>query len=182
MAFTLSVRPFQSGTPAPAPAPRACRRCPPRAPPRHLRGEPVQLIHHRVDGALSSRIFPLHVHRDLLDRSPLATAVVTSGCAHWPVRFAAHRVDVVGEVLPSPCRSGHCALPRACRRLPTAAATAIPPRRTRSVDHHRFDGALQLEDLALTSTVIFFDRSPWPRRGHPPRCCAPGPVRFAAID
>ena len=53
----------------------------------------------------SSRISPLTSTVIFLDRSPLATAVVTSAMLRtWPVRLLGHRVDVVGQVLPG---AGH---------------------------------------------------------------------------
>ena len=49
----------------------------------------------------SSRISPFTSTVIFFDRSPLATAVVTSAMLRtWPVRLAAIEVDVVGEVLP----------------------------------------------------------------------------------
>ena len=49
----------------------------------------------------SSRISPRTSTVIFFDRSPLATAVVTSAMLRtWPVRFAGHEVHVVGEVLP----------------------------------------------------------------------------------
>ena len=53
--------------------------------------------------SLSCRISPRTSTVIFLERSPLATAVVTSAMLRtWPVRFAGHRVDAVGEVLPGP--------------------------------------------------------------------------------
>ena len=50
---------------------------------------------------LSSRISPLASTVIFCDRSPLATAVVTSGdVAHLVGEVAGQQVDVVGEVLP----------------------------------------------------------------------------------
>ncbi len=40
--------------------------------------EKVQLVNHRIDGILQLEDFPFYVHRDFFDRSPFATAVVTS--------------------------------------------------------------------------------------------------------
>ena len=44
---------------------------------RHLAGEAVELVHHRVDGVFCSRISPRTSTVILRDRSPRATAVVT---------------------------------------------------------------------------------------------------------
>ena len=43
-----------------------------------FRGETAQLIHHRVDRILELQNLSFDVHRNLFDRSPLATAMVTS--------------------------------------------------------------------------------------------------------
>jgi hypothetical protein len=45
---------------------------------RHLRSERAQLIHHRVDGFLELQISPRTSTVIFFDRSPLATAMVTS--------------------------------------------------------------------------------------------------------
>ena len=52
----------------------------------------------------SSRISPFTSTVIFFDKSPFATAVVTSAMLRtWPVRFAGHEVHVVGQILP---RSG----------------------------------------------------------------------------
>ena len=57
---------------------------------RHFGGEAVELVHHRVDGVLQLKNFALHLDGDLRDRSPFATAVVTSAMLRtWPVRLVA---------------------------------------------------------------------------------------------
>ena len=59
---------------------------------RDLGGERAELIDHRVDGVLQLEDLAVHVDGDLLRRSPLATAVVTSAMLRTcPVRFAAMR-------------------------------------------------------------------------------------------
>ena len=63
-------------------------------------GERAELVDHRVDGVLSSRISPLTSTVIFLDRSPLATAVVTSAMLRtWAVRLPA-MIDAVGQVFP----------------------------------------------------------------------------------
>jgi hypothetical protein len=44
----------------------------------YLGSESVELIHHRVDGVLEFEDFAFHIDRDFRDKSPRATAVVTS--------------------------------------------------------------------------------------------------------
>ena len=91
--FTLSVRSFQVPADALAPGPgrRACPRCRPRAPRGSLR-EANELSWSTIVLMVffSSRISPFTSTVIFLDRSPLATAVVTSAMLRtWPVRLAA---------------------------------------------------------------------------------------------
>ena len=77
----------------------------------------------------SSRISPRTSTVIFFDRSPLATAVVTSAMLRtWPVRFAGHEVDVVGEVLPG---AGDALAPRpgrrACPRCRPRGRRGSPP-------------------------------------------------------
>ena len=44
----------------------------------HFRRERTQLIHHRIDGVFQLENFAVHVDRDFLGQSPVATAVVTA--------------------------------------------------------------------------------------------------------
>ena len=99
----------------------------------------------------SSSISPLTSTVIFCERSPFATAVVTSAMLRtWPVRFDGHPVDVVGQVLPRAADAGHdglaaqlafgADLARDARDLGGEAAELID---------HRVDGVLQLEHLAL---------------------------------
>ena len=98
----------------------------------------------------SSRISPRTSTVIFFDRSPLATAVVTSAMLRtWPVRFDGHGVDRVGEVLP---RTGHALHFGLAAELSFRADLARHARdfrgeRAELIDH-RVDGVLQLEDLA----------------------------------
>ena len=123
---------------------------------RHLGRERVELVDHRVDVFLSSRISPLTSTVILRDRSPRAMAVVTSAmlrtCA---VRLLRHRVDAVGEVLP---RAGDAEHVRLAAEPAFGADLARDARhlageRVELVDH-RVDGVLELRISPLTSTVI----------------------------
>ena len=59
----------------------------------------------------SSRISPFTSTVIFFERSPFATAVVTSAMLRtWPVRFAAIEVHVVGEVLPHAADALHLRL------------------------------------------------------------------------
>ena len=60
---------------------------------------------------LSARISPFTSTVIFFDKSPRATAVVTSAMLRtWPVRFVGHQVDVVGEVLPGAGDAAHLRL------------------------------------------------------------------------
>jgi hypothetical protein len=99
---------------------------------------------------LSSRISPFTSTVIFFERSPLATAVVTSAMLRtWPVRFAGHEVDVVGEVLPG---AGHALHDGLAAELALGADLAgdaghLGGEAVELVDH-RVDRDLQLEDLA----------------------------------
>ena len=98
----------------------------------------------------SSRISPFTSTVILRDRSPRATAVVTSAmlrtCA---VRFVAHRVDRVGEVLPRAGDAGHDRLHAEAAFGADFARDARDFRGERAqLLDHRVDGFLQLQDLA----------------------------------
>ena len=118
---------------APRPGRRACLRCRPRgrrASPRRRSELSWSTIVLMV--FFSSRISPCTSTVIFLDRSPLATAVVTSAMLRtWPVRLPAMRVDVVGEVLPG---AGDALAPRpgrrACLRCRPRGPRGSPRRRT----------------------------------------------------
>ncbi len=100
---------------------------------------------------LSSRISPFTSTVIFLERSPLATAVVTSAMLRtWPVRLPGHQVDVVGQVLPG---AGDALDLRLAAELAFGAHFARHARHfgREGVElvHHGVDGVLQLEDLAL---------------------------------
>ena len=100
---------------------------------------------------LSARISPFTSTVIFFERSPLATAVVTSAMLRtWPVRFVGHQVHVVGQVLP---RAGDAADLRLAAELALGADLArhaghFGRERIELIDH-RVDGVLELEDLAL---------------------------------
>ena len=100
--------------------------------------------------SLSSRISPRTSTVIFFDRSPLAIAVDTSAMLRtWAVRFAGHRVDAVGQVLPGAGDAEHVGL---------AAEPAFGADLARDARHlagegvelvdHRVDGLLELQDLA----------------------------------
>ena len=126
---------------------------------------------------LSSRISPLTSTVIFLERSPLATALVTSAMLRtWLVRLLGHEVDAVGEVLPGAGHALHLGL---AAELALGADLAGHPghlggERAELV-HHRVDGVLQLEELALhVHRDLLATGRRWPPRWSPRRCSAPG--------
>src|SRR6185437_13036076 len=79
--------------------------------PRHLAGEPVELIDHGVQRFLELQDFAAHVDRDL----PRQVAAGNGGgnlgdVADLGGEVAGHRIDAVGEVLPGAGDAGHLGL------------------------------------------------------------------------
>src|SRR5437667_387695 len=94
---------------------------------RHLAGERVKLVHHRVDGALQLQDLALHVHRDLLRQVALGHRGGHLGdVAHLIGEVRRHRVHVVGEVLPGPRHPRHL---RLAAELAVGTHLARPERR-----------------------------------------------------
>ena len=99
----------------------------------------------------SSRISPFTSTVIFFDRSPVATAVVTSAMLRtWAVRFDAIKFTRLGEVLPRAGDALHVGL---AAELAFGADFARDARhfggeRAELIDH-RVDRVLQLEDLAL---------------------------------
>ena len=113
-------------------------------------GEGVELVDHRVDGVLELEDLALDVDGDLRERSPLATAVVTSAMLRtWVGEVGGHEVDDVGQVLPGAGDAGDVGL---AAELPFGADLArdagdFGGERAELVDHG-VDRFFQLEDLA----------------------------------
>ena len=115
-----------------------------------FRGEPVELIDHRVDGFLQLQNFALHVDRDLARQ----IAARHGGGHRRDVadlggEVGRHRVDRVGEVLPG---AGHARHDRLSAQSAVGADFARHARdfrgeRPQLIDH-RVDGFLQLQNFA----------------------------------
>src|SRR5207249_4632669 len=119
--------------------------------PRHFRGERIELVHHRVDGALQLQDLALHVHRDLLRQVAFAHLGGHLGhVEHLACEVRRHRVHVVGLPYTTLFRSRHL---RLADELALGAHLARHARHLAGerieLVHHRVDGALQLQDLAL---------------------------------
>src|SRR6202023_874162 len=69
----------------------------------HLRGEPVQLVHHGVQRFLQLKDLAAHVDGDLAAEVAVGDGGGHVGdVAHLVGEVAGHEVDAVGEVLPRP--------------------------------------------------------------------------------
>src|SRR5207244_11240484 len=68
---------------------------------RYFRGKAVQLVHHRVDGALQLQSLPAHVYRDLLRQVALGDRGSHLGdVAHLVGGADGCSLVAVGEILP----------------------------------------------------------------------------------
>ena len=117
---------------------------------RHLGGEGVQLIHHRVDGFLQLQNLAADVHGDLLGEVALGDRGRDLGdVAHLTGQVARHRIDAVRQVFPGAAHAAHDGLTaelafrsdlaRDARHLAGEGVQLI---------HHRVDGVLQFQNLA----------------------------------
>jgi hypothetical protein len=144
---------------------------------RHLRGEGVELVHHRVDRGFQLQDFAADIDGDLLRqiaggdrRGDLGNVADLAG------QVGGHHVDVVGEVFPGARDTLNL---RLAAELSFRAHLAGHARHLRGkgiqLIHHGVDGGFELEDLALDlhgdllGQVAVGDRGRSPRR-----CCAPG--------
>jgi hypothetical protein len=79
----------------------------------------------------------------------------------WPVRFDAIELTESVRSFQVPPTPSTTAWPPSLPSVPTSRATRVTSAANGAqLIDHRVDGVLELEDLAATSTVIFFDRSP----------------------
>ena len=164
MKFTVSVRSFQ----VPA-TPGTCA-CPPSLP-----SVPTSRATRVTSPAkafswstmvlmvfLSSRISPLTSTVILRDRSPRATAVVTSAMLRTcVVRLAASRLTLSVRSFQVPPTPGTTAWPPSRPSVPTSRATRVTSAANeRSCSTMVFRVSLSSRISPRTSTVIFLDRSP----------------------
>src|SRR2546427_3514845 len=118
---------------------------------RHLVGEGVELVDHRVDGVLELQDLPLAFDRDLLREVALGDRGRHLGdVADLAGEVAGHEVDVVRELLP---RAGDALDVGLAAELALGADLAsdaghLVGESVELIDH-RVDGVLELEDLAL---------------------------------
>ena len=111
---------------------------------------------------LSSRISPFTSTVIFFDRSPSATAVVTSAMLRtWPVRFSAIRLTLSVRSFQVPPTPSTRAWPPSLPSVPTSRATRV----TSDAKELSWSTIVLMVFLSsrispFTSTVIFFDRSP----------------------
>ena len=75
---------------------------------RHLRRESVELVDHRVQGIFEEQDLSAHIDSDLLGQVSLGNRRRHLGdVADLARQIARHRVDAVGQILPSACDAGH---------------------------------------------------------------------------
>ena len=110
----------------------------------------------------SSRISPFTSTVILRDRSPRATAVVTSAMLRtWVVRFAASRLTLSVRSFQVPATPGTTAWPPSRPSVPTSRATRVTSAaKERSCSTMVLSVSFSSRISPRTSTVIFFDRSP----------------------
>ena len=110
----------------------------------------------------SSRISPFTSTVILRDRSPRATAVVTSAMLRtWVVRFAASRLTLSVRSFQVPATPGTLAWPPSRPSVPTSRATRVTsPANERSWSAIVLSVSFSCRISPRTSTVIFLERSP----------------------
>ena len=132
---------------------------------------------------LSSRISPFTSTVIFFDKSPFATAVVTSAMLRtWPVRLSAIRFTLSVKSAQVPPTPSTCAWPPSLPSEPTSRATRV----TSEANELSWSTIVLMVSLSsrispFTSTVIFFDKSPLATAVVTSAMLRTWPVRFAAI-
>src|SRR5579862_8422815 len=186
MMFTLSVRSFQ------VPLTPLTSACPPRIPSvptsratrvtseaKELSWSTIRLI-----VFFSSRISPLTSTVIFLERSPFATAVVTSAILRtWPVRFPAIELTLSVRSFHVPPTPRTSAWPPSLPSVPTSLATRVTSEaKELSWSTIRLIVFFSSRISPLTSTVIFLERSPFATAVVTSAILRTWPVRFPAIE
>ena len=112
--------------------------------------------------SLSSRISPFTSTVILRERSPLATALVTSAMLRtWLVRLLAMKLTLSVRSFQVPATPGTAAWPPSLPSVPTSRATRVTSEaNARSWSTMVLMVSLSSRISPFTSTVIFFERSP----------------------
>ena len=132
----------------------------------------------------SSRISPLTSTVIFFDRSPLATAVVTSAMLRtWPVRLPAIELTLSVRSFHVPATPRTSAWPPSLPSVPTSRATRV----TSEAKELSWSTIVLMVFFSsrispLTSTVIFFDRSPLATAVVTSAMLRTWPVRLPAIE
>ncbi|MCG3122310.1 MAG: hypothetical protein GIKADHBN_00691 [Phycisphaerales bacterium] len=132
---------------------------------------------------LSSRISPLTSTVILRDRSPRATAVVTSAMLRtWPVRLVAIELTLSVRSFQVPATPGTTAWPPSLPSVPTSRATRV----TSAANDRSWSTMVLMVFLSsrispLTSTVILRERSPRATAVVTPAMLRTWSVRFDAM-
>src|SRR4030095_15687059 len=134
---------------------------------RYFGGKGIQLIHHRVDGALQFEYLAPDIDRDLLREIALRhRGRHLRDVAHLTGQVGRHRVHVVGQILPGPRDPRHLRL-TAELAIGTHLASNTRYFGSKRVQlvHHRVDGALQFQYLALDVDGDLLQEIPLRHRG-----------------
>ena len=93
---------------------------------RHLAGEGVELVHHRVDGVLQLENFARHVDGDLFRQIAVGDGGRDGGdVAHLAGQVRRHRVDVSVRSFQVPATPSTLAWPPSLPSVPTSRATRV---------------------------------------------------------
>src|SRR6185312_2782875 len=153
---------------------------------RHLGGEGVELVHHGVDGGFELEDLAFDVDGDFLRQVAIGDRRRHVGdVAHLAGEVRRHHVDVVGQVLPYAADALDLGLSAELAFAPDLARDARHLRREGvELVHHRVDGGLELEDLALdVDGDLLGEVAIGDRRGHIGDVAhLPGEVRRHQVD
>ena len=134
--------------------------------------------------SLSWRISPRTSTVIFLERSPLATAMVTSAMLRtWPVRFDAIEFTLSVRSFHVPATPGTWAWPPSLPSVPTSRATRVTSdAKAPSCSTMVFMVSLSWRISPFTSTVILRERSPLAMAVATSAMLRTWPVRFDAIE
>ena len=125
---------------------------------RHLRSERAELVHHGIDGVFQLQDFTFDIDGDFLGQVPIGHSRGHSrNVSHLAGKMASHRIDAVGQVLPSPGHPLDIGLTAefAFSTDFTGDAGDFGGKRTKLV-HHGINGVFQFEDFPFDIDGDFF--------------------------
>src|SRR5437763_549659 len=118
---------------------------------RYFAGEPVELVHHRVQRFFELQDFTANIDRDLARQ----IAAGNGSCdlcdvSHLASQVAGHEVHVIGEILPGTANAGHLRLPaQLAFRSDFAGDTRDFTGERIELIHHRVDGVFQFQNFTF---------------------------------